>query len=431
MLSWCNRNERTIRRWSIVVTNIAQVTFCFGPAAERSTQQTMVKSDILRFIPVSFFKSVAGLFVSVCALCYGAPAHLATPTPGATGTPAPGLHMVPPFTQRSRAGLNNFGAYGPALMEKLGVSISKKLTPSNTGRRADHEFRNAAFISSSQETNSSARLQQEINHLMVNKTGAVLVMDVASGKVLAQWHLNVAGQRLEPPGSTVKPFVLMELLRAGKINAGQRVMCRRPLYIGGKRMDCSHPESITTLDAPDALAYSCNTYFSTVAMRLDPAQLAGMYKRIGFSSPTGHAPNEVSGRISTAREPYQLQLQALGEWGIEITPLELLAAYQNLARQKLKDENLGSAAPVFDGLERAVKYGMARDAQPDGTTAAGKTGTASGAKTPQSHGFFAGYAPADKPQIVVLVYLEHGRGMDAAAVAGPVISAWWKNKSGN
>lgn len=277
------------------------------------------------------------------------------------------------------------------------------------------------------QEHSTSGIQNEINRLMANKAGAVVVLDVVSGKILAQRHLDVAGQKLEPPGSTIKPFVLMELLAAGKINPERRVMCRRPLYIGGRRMDCSHPASITTLDAPDALAYSCNTYFSTTATRLDPTQLAEMYKRIGFNSPSGLLPNEVTGKIRIASDQSQLQLQALGDWGIEVTPLELLAAYLNLARQKLKDENLGSAGPVFDGLERAVKYGMARAAQPVGTTAAGKTGTASGVQTLQSHGFFVGYAPADKPQIVVLVYLEHGRGIDAAAVAGPVISAWWKS----
>ncbi|HEY6249918.1 MAG TPA: penicillin-binding transpeptidase domain-containing protein [Candidatus Angelobacter sp.] len=323
--------------------------------------------DILRFIPVHFLKSIFPVFLLIFVLCGGA---------------------APPPPQRVQ------------------------------NRPA------------SQESTPLTALQIEVNRLMANKAGSVVVMDVASGRILAQRHLDLAGQRLEPPGSTVKPFVLMELLSSGKINAEQRVMCRRPLYIGGKRMDCSHPASITTLDARDAVAYSCNTYFSTVATRLDPTQLAEMYRRTGFTSPTGHTSGEISGRISTAKEPYQLQLQALGEWGIEVTPLELLAAYQNLARQKLKgdSENPGSAAPVFDGLERAVKYGVAHAAQPAGTTAAGKTGTASGVKTPQSHGFFVGYAPADKPQIVVLVYLEHGRGMDAAAVAGTVITAWWKSR---
>ena len=263
---------------------------------------------------------------------------------------------------------------------------------------------------------------------MAGNPGAVVIVSVASGKVLAQWHLNVAAQRLEFPGSTVKPFVLMALLEKGKINPTQQVMCRRPLYVGGKRMDCSHPEGISSLDAPDAIAYSCNTYFATVATRLSPAELAEMYRHVGFSSPTGSAEKEAFGRIGMPSTEGQLQLQALGEWGIEVTPLELLAAYRYLARQKLAGKDQGADSPVFDGLERAIKYGVAHGAQPSRTTAAGKTGTAAGVHTPATHGFFVGYAPADKPEIAVLVYLERGRGMDAAAIAGPVITAWWKNR---
>ena len=74
-------------------------------------------------------------------------------------------------------------------------------------------------------------LQSEINHLMANQSGSVVVLGVSSGKILAQWHLNIAAQRLERPGSTVKPFVLMELLAKRKINPEQHLMCRRPLYV--------------------------------------------------------------------------------------------------------------------------------------------------------------------------------------------------------
>jgi Penicillin binding protein transpeptidase domain len=154
--------------------------------------------------------------------------------------------------------------------------------------------------------------------------------------------------------------------------------------------------------------------------------LADLYRHIGFTSSTHFTENEAVGRISQAPDQPHLQLQALGEWGIEITPLELLAAYRQLARRKLEGQDRGTAAAVFDGLERAVKYGMAHNAQPVGTTVAGKTGTASGVDIPQTHGLFVGYAPADKPEIVVLVYLERGRGMDAAGIAGPVIDAWWR-----
>lgn len=262
---------------------------------------------------------------------------------------------------------------------------------------------------------------------MSGKSGAVVVLSASSGTILAQWHLKTAAQTLEPPGSTVKPFVLMELLETGKIDPAQHVVCHRPLYVDGKRMDCSHPRTVTSLDASDAIAYSCNTYFATVATRLSPDELTGVFKRIGFTSATGHAEDEAAGKIGTPATQGQLQLQALGEWGIQVTPLELLAAYHSLARHKIKGD-LASAAAVFDGLERAVQYGVAHRAQPAGTTAAGKTGTAAGMRTPATHGYFVGYAPADKPEIVVLVYLEHGRGMDAAAIAGPVITAWWQSR---
>jgi penicillin-binding protein 2 len=72
---------------------------------------------------------------------------------------------------------------------------------------------------------------------------------------------------------------------------------------------------------------------------------------------------------------------------------------------------------------------MGHTAQPAHGSAAGKTGTASGTNTPATHGFFVGYAPADKPEIVVMVYLEHGRGMDAASVAKSVFSAYFQERN--
>ena len=264
---------------------------------------------------------------------------------------------------------------------------------------------------------------------MKGKPGAAAVIDVASGELLASWNLKLAAQRLASPGSTVKPFVLDELLRTGKIRPEQRLVCRRPLYIAGRRMDCSHSPAITDLDAADAIAYSCNSYFAAVATQLTPQELADVYRRAGFVSLTRLAPSEVTGHILTPSNTGQLQLQALGDWGVEITPLELLWAYRNLALQKRRSES-GASAPVFDGLEHSVQYGMAHPAQPTGITAAGKTGTAAGRGTAYTHAFFAGYAPAEKPEIVVVVYLENGRGADAAALAAPIFTAYVKQAHG-
>jgi cell division protein FtsI/penicillin-binding protein 2 len=252
---------------------------------------------------------------------------------------------------------------------------------------------------------------------------AIVVVDVASAKVLAARNMEIAAGRVARPGSTLKPFVLLELLDTGKLDAETRLFCKRPLRIGTKRMDCTHPVQISTLDAADAIAYSCNTYVSEVATRLTAGELVQTLRRAGLDSPSGLTRDESTGRVTRPSSVAELQLEALGDWGIESTPLELLAAYRRLAL-RARAGNLGAAAPVFEGLEGSVLYGMADAAHVQGLRIAGKTGTAASAMSAQTHGVFVGFAPADQPQIVLVVYIDHGRGMDAATLAQPILAAF-------
>ncbi len=132
--------------------------------------------------------------------------------------------------------------------------------------------------------------------------------------------------------------------------------------------------------------------------------------------------SEIHGRVSLAQTPAQQLLQALGEWGVLVTPLELLSTYRKLAAQRLEPSS--AADPVFLGLEHSVLYGMAYSASNMSISVAGKTGTAAGPNTARTHGLFLGYAPAEQPQIVLMVYLEQGRGADAAGIAGPIFVAY-------
>jgi cell division protein FtsI/penicillin-binding protein 2 len=265
-------------------------------------------------------------------------------------------------------------------------------------------------------------LQRAVDQSAAHDT-AIVVLDVASAKILAARNIDVAANRLARPGSTLKPFVLLQLLDVGKLDAKARLFCKRPLMIGTKRMDCTHPIQIGTLDAADAIAYSCNTYVSDVATRLTTGELVQTLRRAGLDSRTGLARDESAGRVAEPSSVVELQLEALGEWGVDTTPLELLAAYHRLAL-RARAGNLGTAAPVFEGLEGSVSYGMADAAHVQGLRIAGKTGTASSATSAQTHGFFVGFAPADQPQIVLVVYIDHGRGMDAAAAAQPIFAAF-------
>ncbi len=123
----------------------------------------------------------------------------------------------------------------------------------------------------------------------------------------------------------------------------------------------------------------------------------------------------------------QLQLMALGAQGIEVTPLELLEAYRKLASRK-RSGRISLDEPVFQGLEHAITYGTAHAAYVEGMKIAGKTGTAAATNSPRTHGVFVGYAPADRPEIAIVVYVAQGRGLDAAMVAQSVLEAYWQMK---
>jgi cell division protein FtsI/penicillin-binding protein 2 len=273
-------------------------------------------------------------------------------------------------------------------------------------------------------------LQQAVNRAMAGKNGTAVVLDVGSNRVLASYRVNVAARRLAFPGSSIKTFTLLALLQAGKITSQTALMCKRPLTIAGHRLDCSHPDTHHPLDPAEALAYSCNSYFTSVAMRLSPEQLRQAFLADGFGSPTGLAKKEATGSVGLAQATPQLQLQAIGEWGVKITPLELLRAYRDLA--VLADGKADADVQiVLIGLEGSASYGMGRLAQPDSTMrVAGKTGTSRAEAGPWTHAWFAGWAPAVKPQVVLVVFLEKGTGGSDAAAVGRSIFAEYARSAG-
>jgi len=271
----------------------------------------------------------------------------------------------------------------------------------------------------------SSTLQKASVRAMAGRRGAAVVVDVQSGQLLAAYRLDVATRRVVHPGSAVKPFTLLALLQAGKIDGQTALMCKRTVSIAGHKLDCTHPVTPEPLVPASALAYSCNSYFTSVATRLTPAQLHDSLVRSGFNSASGFSPDEVAGNVAIAHSPEEVQLQAIGGWGISVTPLELLRGYLDLAKLAKSDPN-GKLLPIFEGLRQSVAYGMGRMAQPDAPIkVAGKTGTALSDEGPWTHAWFAGYAPAENPQIVLVVFLEKGHGgSDAAGVAREIFAAF-------
>jgi cell division protein FtsI/penicillin-binding protein 2 len=202
---------------------------------------------------------------------------------------------------------------------------------------------------------------------------------------------------------------LLAMMEAGAVSAKTRFRCIRTLRLAGREMDCTHPKTGTPISPVDALAYSCNSFFAQAALRMNATDLAASLERFGLSAETGG-----SVRLAGTRE--LLQLQAIGEHGVEVSPLTLAHAY----RRHVPDNET-----VMAGLRAAVEYGTAQLARPDRVPVAGKTGTPMSRGRGWAHGWFCGFAPSAAPEIVVTVFVENGSGgADAAPIARTIFEAW-------
>ena len=248
----------------------------------------------------------------------------------------------------------------------------------------------------------------------------VVVLDIGSGRLLASARLTEAARTLAEPGSTLKPLVLIGLVASGRWDPNRRIACSRRLRIAGRSLNCSHP-AMDPMDAREALAWSCNTYFAAVGASLKPGELRSLLAPTGLLSQTALAPGEATASFRDPRTTDETQLTLLGVDGIRVSPLELAEAYRNLAQRLAAHPDDAAAGVVEAGLADSASFGMAGNASLGGVPVAGKTGTADGAAGAQSHGWFAGLAPAEAPRVVVVVYLPAGHGADAARVAAELL----------
>ena len=235
---------------------------------------------------------------------------------------------------------------------------------------------------------------------------AVTIVDIDLGTNA----VSVSGPDLDKassPGSTLKPIILLTALQLRVITPHTRVACSGTLRIAGRNLTCAHPASLGVLDAEEALAYSCNSFFARVAQQVPPLTLQNGLREYGILAPSRHS------------APEQRALLALGLEGVSTTPLQLAHAYAQVARV-LQRSNPQTDA-VRAGLLGSVTYGMAHAAQTSKLVVGGKTGTAQDPAPMLQHGWFAGIVFASvtavHPEHVVVIYAPGGNGNDAALAA--------------
>ena len=239
----------------------------------------------------------------------------------------------------------------------------------------------------------AATVAEALAQVVHGTQATAVVVDLQTGTVLAS-----AGEaRRGVPGSVVKPLLLAYGLEHGIVSPDMEVYCHRSLHVGGRTLPCTHPADLPVFTAESALAESCNTWFAEMARRFTGPELEAALRETRLPHAT-----------MTTANVERRQLAVLGLVGVTASPLELARAYRELLMR------VPPKGTVALGLEDSVRYGMANPAAVTGMTILGKTGTASDLGEAWTHGWFAGAIPG---RFVVVVYVPHGDGGDAARLA--------------
>jgi cell division protein FtsI/penicillin-binding protein 2 len=302
-----------------------------------------------------------------------------------------------------------------------------------------------AAIAGCADLRAARNLQAFVSTLLPEKDGAAIVSDPRTGQIIALVSPHLALEEAYPPGSTAKIVTSAAALEEGTITPSETVMCRRVPRLLGEAYHCSHPPADSPYDLANALANSCNYFFSELSTRLSPSILAHWYATFGFGARGQEASH---GEVIIPEKPEEKALAALGERGITATPSQLLLAYSAVAEQgKMFDLIMPgqhktprvnrvislqkkTLMVLTEGLRDCVEAGSCHAAAIQGLDVAGKTGTGSALDgSGVTHAWFVGYAPADAPEIALVIFLKRGTGgASAAPLAAQILREYFADK---
>lgn len=302
--------------------------------------------------------------------------------------------------------------------------------------------------------------------------------------------LNRPMQGAYPPGSTFKLFMAVAALSEKTTSKNFSVDCVGSFRFGNRAFSCWKTHHYVEL--VKSIRESCDVFYYNVGAKIGIDKIAEYARKFGLGRKTemgkgfesGGLFPEVSGLIpdsawkeSVFKQPWhpgETISVSIGQGYVTVTPIQMAAAYAAIGNggflyrpylvrkiegrggevlQEFRPElrsKIDVPPEVFEGVKdglfqvvnhpKGTAYWMGRSKH---VAISGKTGTAQVRSftnimrlkcenmpiKDRHHGWFAGYAPKENPEIAIAVITEHGcHGTAGAAVVKDVIEAYVKKK---
>ncbi len=334
-------------------------------------------------------------------------------------------------------------------------------------------------------TTIDSRLQKSLDAALTGYSGAGVVIEADTGKVLAMtskpdynpntaakdWKalselsdsksklINRATVGLYPPGSTFKVLTALEYINENKSYSKFKFDCSGNYTVDGESIACFDHISHGMEDLKAAFAKSCNGAFGSIGMELDKKKYTELAEKFLFNK-------DISFDFSVAKSSFVLDENsdteevlhtAIGQGKTQISPLHnalIAAAIANngvlmkpytVSRvttfdgKRIIRENMPEMADrlcsrkkagvLKDLMEAVVKEGTAKKLSWLGLNIYGKTGTAEYTKedgTKSDHSWFMGFGEKNGKKIAVSIIVEgeNRGGYSGTDAAAKVFGSW-------
>ena len=293
---------------------------------------------------------------------------------------------------------------------------------------------------------------------LVGDNGEAVSAEEKQNLLNKMWRNQCISDTYEP-GSTFKIITAAAAVEEGVVKLDDAFFCPGYKIVEDRRIRCARTTGHGAETFETGIMNSCNPVFMELGERLGAENFAGYFKQFGLLSKTNiDLPGE-AGTIMHKTEnigPVELATISFGQ-SFQITPIQLVTTVSSIINGGTRvTPHFGVSVQDADGntaktfsyethenictaetsetmrylLEKVVSEGTGKNAKIEGFSIGGKTATSQ--TLPRSdHKYissFLGFAPADNPQVLVLVVINNPQGIYyGGTIAAPVAKEIFEN----